>query len=35
MTEEDLALYVSAVLHEGYIAVDEEGTQAAAATAAA
>ena len=32
MTAEE-QLYISAVLHQGYIAVDEEGTEAAAATA--
>lgn len=33
MTEEDLPLVVAEVLHQGFIAVDEEGTEAAAATA--
>lgn len=33
MTDEDLPLVIQAVLHQGYIAVDEDGTEAAAATA--
>lgn len=33
MTEEDLDLVIAEVLHQGFIAVDEEGTEASAATA--
>jgi serpin B len=33
MTEQDLDLYLAAVVHEGFVAVDEEGTEAAASTA--
>ncbi len=33
MTTEDLGLFLGAVVHQGFVAVDEDGTEAAAATA--